>query len=221
MIFFVPDITKKEVETPYSAHMLSMRVRYKDKAIITDLQGNWARIQIKEVDKKNRLIKYHLRKSYFQENTNRGVLFQAIPDKIYLDKLVEVAAIGGIKKIVLFYSERSVRQSVKSDRLQRILLRGCELAEHYWAPEIQLIENKQELEAMINLHKPIVLEGESDILKKADTLTDSVLVGPEGGWSEREIENFAEMGLSFASMGSMVYPAWLAGYSYFERLKVD
>lgn len=218
MIFYVPDITKKEVETPHSAHMLSMRVRYKDKARITDLQGNWARIQIKEVDKKNKLIKYHLRKSYYEENTNSGVLFQAIPDKSYLEKLMEVAAIQGMKKIFLFHSERSVKQHVKFERLQRIILRGCELAENYWEPEVEFIDKQEDLEELIRLHKPVVLEHKRERSAEVEH-NNTIIIGPEGGWSASEIEYFQSLDLSFHSMGKTVYPAWLAGFSYFERCK--
>lgn len=219
MIFYVPDIFAKEIENPHSAHMFSMRVRYKDKLVITDLQGNYAKVQIKHVDKKNKLISYHLRKAYTRENTNSGVLIQALPDKLYLEKLVEVAALQGMKEIIFFYSERSVRQKLKEDRLQRIILRACELSEHYWAPTLTFIE-ESELDEYLDKYKPVVLEqvDESDSNPQTSN-NQTILVGPEGGWSSSEIEKFKTLGLPFHSMGEVVYPAWLAGFAYFERNK--
>ena len=206
------------METPYSAHMLSMRLRYKDKVVVTDLQGNWARVSIGEVDKKHKLVKYHLRKRGYVENTNRGVLIQAVPDKLYLEKLVEVAALQGMQKIYFYYSERSVRQKIKEDRLQRIILRACELSEHYWAPQIEFVEENTVDELLRDL-QPVVLEQAQEGRLTASEPSEAILVGPEGGWSRSEIEHFQELGLHFASMGDTVYPAWLAGFAYFERTK--
>lgn len=219
MIFYVPDIEAKEVETPHSAHMLSMRLRYKDKVVVTDLKGNYAKVSIGQVDKKHKLIKYHIRKRYHQENTNEGILIQAVPDKIYLEKLVEVAALQGMQKIYFYYSERSVRQKIKPERLQRIVLRGCELAEHYWAPEIEFVEENKVEELLTSL-QPAVLEKEPEnIAELGKDSPQTVLVGPEGGWSQSEVAYFQKLGLNFTSLGDTVYPAWLAGFTYFERIK--
>ena len=222
MIFYVPDVDAREVETPHSAHMLSMRVRYKDKIVVTDLKGNWARASVGNVDKKHKLVKYHLRKRGEVENTNSGVLVQAIPDKLYLEKLVEVGALQGMKKIYFYYSERSVRQKIKEDRLQRIVLRACELSEHYWAPEIEFVEGNA-VEGLLAELKPVVLEaskvGKEAGLVETNERAEAILVGPEGGWSRGELAGFKETGLKFASLGETVYPAWLAGFAYFERQK--
>ena len=218
MIFYVPHIEAKEVETPHSAHMLSMRLRYKDKVVVTDLRGNWARVSIGMVDKKHKLVKYHIRKQGAVENTNRGVLIQAVPDKLYLEKLVEVAALQGMERIYFYYSERSVRQKIKEDRLQRIILRACELSEHYWAPEISFVE-AADVENLLREHRPTVLEQVTEGVTTTDTPAKNILVGPEGGWSQTEITYFRTLSLPFQSMGESVYPAWLAGFAYFERKK--
>jgi RsmE family RNA methyltransferase len=219
MIFYIPDIDAQVVQDPHSAHMIAMRLRYNDEVVVTDLKGNWANVQIQEVDKKTKSIRFQVLTTQTSENKNTGVLFQAMPDKIYMEKLVEVAALQGVHTIYFFNSERSIKGGFKEDRLQRIILRACELAEHYWAPQIEFVDELQ-LSELIQQHKPIVLEQvENTNSDDLNSKNQAILVGPEGGWSKSEIERFHSLQLPFHSMGDVVYPAWLAGFAYFERSK--
>jgi 16S rRNA U1498 N3-methylase RsmE len=43
----------------------------------------------------------------------------------------------------------------------------------------------------------------------------NIFIGPEGGWSETEKTLFREKNLRFQTLGTLVFPAWLAGYTWF------
>jgi len=47
---------------------------------------------------------------------------------------------------------------------------------------------------------------------------NSALVGPEGGWSQEEKDFFINNNFQFYNLGDIIYPAWLAGFGYFERV---
>jgi RsmE family RNA methyltransferase len=219
MIFYVPNISSGEIKGDDTAHLLSMRVQSSNQIIITDLKGNYVDVELLEVDKKKKLITYRIVKTHFKDRKNNSVIIQAIPDRLYVEKMVEALGIHGVGKIYFFYSDRSAQQDIKIDRLQRILQRACELAEHKWAPEVIILE-KGEINEILQQHQPIVLEQmNTSNSSENNSNHQAVLVGPEGGWSKSEIEKFHNLKLYFHSMGDVVYPAWLAGFAYLERCK--
>jgi len=54
------------------------------------------------------------------------------------------------------------------------------------------------------------------VVSGSEQLT-SCLVGPEGGFSQKEEEIYSEIGLEKLQLGENISPAWLAGYTYFTQ----
>jgi 16S rRNA (uracil1498-N3)-methyltransferase len=224
MYFYLPTESFSEISTIYADHFVSMRVKPGHIVRTTDLNGTLREIKITEIDKKANLIKFQIINSIIiSKKKSQNILIQAITDKIYLEKLIEIAPHANIDIIYLFHSERSPIGSVSMDRLERILLRSCEQAEKAYKPKIKIIDKLSFLEK-IDSYKPVVLEIPNDInvnifkLEKNNIWT--ILVGPEGGWSANELSLFENKKLAFDSLGSTVYPSWLAGYTWFIR-KLD
>jgi 16S rRNA U1498 N3-methylase RsmE len=238
MNFFVPKLVSQELSVLDSAHLWSMRVGVGDCFDCTDLCGNPAKLTVLSIDKKSKRIKIKIDNLCKVIDSSAGVLFQAIPDKVYLDKLMEVLPLMGgnlaslegdsnsgsnfvgVGKCFLFFADRSVKYSLNLDRLDKILIRSCEQSQKAYKPQLIFVESQSELQELINKHQPVVLDCQT--IKNTDskdmqnsTKIKSVLVGPEGGWSKQELEDFRAVELDFESLGSVVYPSWLAGFRYF------
>lgn len=218
MYFYLPTNNTTHIDPEYTDHFFSMRAKSDDVILTTDLNGLMRKIKITEIDKKNKIIVFEILQSLFEDKKlSKNILFQAITDKIYLEKLVEIAPHANIDSIYLFYSERSPIGNIAIERLERILSRSCEQAQKLYKPIIEIVD-QIDLNKLIDIYHPIILEVSHNIEEVADlgdSNTKSVLVGPEGGWSTAEQKTYIEKKLPFQSLGPVIYPAWLAGYTWF------
>lgn len=195
-----------------------MRVQVGSSCQVTDLKGNQATIKVTYIDKKTKSIEFEIIEQKEEFDYLNKTLFQAIPDKVYLEKLVETLPLVKVKTCYLFWSDRSVEYTINWDRLNGILTRSCEQSQSCYKPKFEVIKNKQELNKVLEQKKPLVLECKNmatvqfEVAKKAITKDQkSVLVGPEGGWSNKEIQLFKDTKLEFVHLGELILPSWLAG----------
>ncbi len=218
MYFYVQDLNRSLISGYNAEHLFSCRVKPGDKLNFSDFKGNLAIAEIVIVDKKTKSIRYKtLEKNNFGRPEVENVLFQAIPDKQYLEKLCEVIPLANIHKLVLFHSDYSLNYNINLERLQKIIIRSSEQGERLFLPEIEILKAKDELLNLIEQHKPLVLHTQDTKSKNIEKDHSSILVGPEGGWSQEEINRFKNLNLDFVNLGQTIYPAWLAGYSWFIK----
>jgi RsmE family RNA methyltransferase len=219
MIFHIKDIVGGVLPKTETDHFFSMRVKDGDVVWVTNLRGEKAQVHIEHVEKKQRTIAYSIKRRVGEKHNESKLLFQAIPDKHYLDKLCEIAPLAGITHIFLFESDYTQVGAISLDRLEKILIRSCEQCELNTKPILKLVE-KDELLKLLVAHKPVVLDCEEEQRHNAVSPSEfhSVLVGPEGGWSKEEQKMFQGIDLPFQHLGVIILPAWIAGYSWFCRV---
>jgi 16S rRNA (uracil1498-N3)-methyltransferase len=213
MYFFLSDISSGTITNEQSQHLWSMRIKNGDQVQVTNLQGSLATINITEVDKATRTINFEIISLERMEKYPAKTLYQAQTDKLYLEKLCEVAPLARITQITIFPSERSPKQRINSERLEKILIRSCEQSESVWKPE--LIISEKSTEEVVQNKNVIVLDEDGE--SKNYNHFQSILVGPEGGWSNAERDIFKQMQTPIHSLGGKNLPAWIAGYTYFSR----
>ena len=158
MYFYLPTNNISEISTSHIDHFFSMRVKPNDKIVTTDLNGLMRKIKITEIDKKNKNIKFEILESRYEiQKIQKNILIQAITDKTYLEKLVEIAPHANIDIIYLFYSKYSPSTKITLDRLERIMHRSCEQAQKLYKLEIKII-NQIDLNKLLDNYQPIILE---------------------------------------------------------------
>jgi RsmE family RNA methyltransferase len=212
MHFFVPNLNNRNVVREEAAHFFSLRVKAGQEVSLTNLQGQRQRVKLTFVDKKLQKVAWEVLEFEKIEPPAAKILFQAWPDKNYLEKLVEILAFSNFTQIYLFPSAFSPKQNLNLSRLNKILIRACELAERAFLPQLYAVQSLGEIENLLLENRPTVLERETGDGPKVAVNYQACLVGPEGGWSAAELANFRELNLPFQFLGSTVYPAWLAGF---------
>ena len=150
MHFFVPDLTQTVYNGDFVRHFFSMRIQSKQICKICDLKGRLAEIEILEVNKKNNFITVKILKNYQKLKPEEKILYQAVLDRNYLDKLVEIAPLSGITKIYFFFGDYSIKYNLNLERLNKILIRSCEQGQIAFLPEIKLITKSELLENIKN-----------------------------------------------------------------------
>lgn len=144
-------------------------------------------------------------------------LFTSIIKKDRLEWLVEKATEIGVTKIVPLVADRTVKLDFKKERLEKIALEAAEQSGRTIVPEIwKKMTFKEALEETKNFEQNYFFSTE-DSAKESLKIKDknikniSVFIGPEGDWSDEEIELAREYNLTFASLGKRILRSETAG----------
>ncbi len=131
-------------------------------------------------------------------------LYQAVPKGGRMDLVVEKATEAGATRIVPLLTERgevNPREN-KLDRWRRVAEAAARQSLRLRVPEVREPETFGEAireagEAGVLLHNAAGADDVEDAVEPAASL----FVGPEGGWSDGELEAAREAGLSVAGLG--------------------
>lgn len=112
----------------------------------------------------------------------------------------------GISKIIPVLSERSEKKSFNLERAKRIAIEASEQCGRLDIPEIGQI---MDLESCIMNcgQDTIVFDPSGDPLRNSKFINHnsfSFFIGPEGGWSPREIQKFKDSKIKIFSLGKLV-----------------
>ena len=146
-------------------------------------------------------------------------LFLSLIKKDNFELVVQKATELGVHAIVPILGEHSEKKGLNEERLHKIAIEASEQCGRGDIPHLCPITTlKEALETTSDTTSTFVLQmgGLSfsdkklqDILKKSSSI--NIFIGPEGGWSENEIETFKHKKLSFVSLGDTVLRAETAG----------
>lgn len=140
------------------------------------------------------------------------VLFQALPKKDKLEFIVQKATEIGVSRIVPFDSEYVIAKSTenKMDRLKSIAVNACKQCERTTIPQI---------DECVKIEDIIKEFPKFDVVLFANERTDkgikivdlhkfkniAIIVGSEGGFSQKEKEKFIDAGATSISLGKRIY----------------
>ena len=153
-----------------------------------------------------------IQKKKMEKNARKNLwLCLSIIKKDNFELVVEKATELGVTNIVPVLSERSEKKNLNMERLQKIAI---ESSEQSGRGDIPIIHEVVELSDLIKNDKlpkeKIVLhpEGEyiGEFLEK-NPRELAIFIGPEGGWSDREMKEFSEHNILAISLGSQILRA--------------
>jgi len=126
--------------------------------------------------------------------------------ELTLQKLVEL----GVKRIVPYKAYRSVvkvKDNNKLDRLKKIVKEACEQSHRNFIPEICDFADIKDLEKYKSEKNYICYESEKNIsdIEKCNSIT--YIIGPEGGFDEKEYSKICELGFESISLGRRILRA--------------
>lgn len=162
---------------------------------------------------KNRAVCNVVGKQLCNGNPKKNiVLFQAITKGSKFEFIVQKATEIGITKIVPFLSEYVVAKvsESKMERLQAIALNACKQCERTKIPEISSVIGVDDVIAQFKDFDIVLFANErADVGEKIKNLDKykniAIIVGSEGGFSQKEKEKFVEAGATTISFGKRIY----------------
>lgn len=140
-------------------------------------------------------------------------LMQALPKGDKSDFIAQKATELGVKKIVFFLSEFTAEKKINLDRIKRITVEACKQCGRAFVPEVEFVDTIDEL--TIELYDTVIFMNEheremsfsdvsfnNDIEKKV-----ALIVGSEGGFSNREVNEICDKGAISVSLGKRILRA--------------
>ena len=143
-------------------------------------------------------------------------LYAAIVKKDNFEWIVEKATELGVTDIVPVMAERSEKKNLNEDRLKKIAVEASEQSGRGSVPTIKPIVSfdgalQDVKKEQRKDEKIIAFHTEGEVFHR-DMITNTtgpiaVFIGPEGGWSEHEIETFHSHSIEVRTLGPQVLRA--------------
>ncbi len=179
-------------------HHITKVMRYKegDKILISNGRGLIAEAIIVRVSKSDCECEIFEIKSFIPPEKNFLALVPILKNlerfEFALEKLTEI----GVNEIIPYYSERSVRKNFRFDRAEKILISALKQSQNPFLPQLKELISFDKFLDLID-STSLIIFGEykgANIKEIANQINLNqfsniiITVGPEGDFSERELE---------------------------------
>lgn len=134
-------------------------------------------------------------------------LFAAILKRANFEFIIQKGTEVGVEEFFPVITERTVKFDLKLDRLRKIAKEATELSEWSRVPKVHPpLSFEDALQKAKEISTPLVLDrnGKSFLeinLQRKNLESVSILIGPEGGWTTREVSEFEKNNYPLISLG--------------------
>lgn len=185
-----------------------MRAREGDSLSIVDGKGGYYEGPIRRITNKSVQIEIEKRQQRPKPEPSLVLGMGIIKKRDRLEFAVEKAVELGARRICLFRSDHTIKENVRMDRLESIVLSAMKQSLRAWLPEVSLYRSFGDLldafpeASLLAAHEKVEadqhnmdfnLQGDGQLL---------LLVGPEGGFSDFEVEEVKARDGKLVSLGS-------------------
>jgi 16S rRNA (uracil1498-N3)-methyltransferase len=139
--------------------------------------------------------------------------------ELALEKVVEI----GVTRIIPFTAERSnVAPGHRLERWQRIVIEAAKQSKHYHLPLLEAATSFDQVISISATSKILFAEREGGSLKSALAGSPVLyLIGPEGGWTDRELSTARDRGFHAVSLGAAILKAETAAIVATSLIRYD
>jgi 16S rRNA (uracil1498-N3)-methyltransferase len=136
-------------------------------------------------------------------------LFQSIIKKDNMEWVVEKATELGVSKITPVISERSEKKNINMQRLNKIAIEASEQSGRADLPEISSVASLEDC-ILSGAKGALVFDRAGSPIRGlslSDFETIKVFIGPEGGWTDKELNLFKQKEFKIFSLGEFTLRA--------------
>lgn len=205
----IPEVGSLKVEDNRLIHQWKNVFRYKegDQTMLFNGNGFEYGGLFEKLEKSEALIKIVSKKEAILPE-KKIVLYQSLVKKDKMEWVAEKATELGVSKIVPVISERSEKKDLNLERIRKIVIEASEQCGRGDAPLVTEVVSL--VEALGNCDNAIVFDSlgspfRDSLLVPRDSF--SLFIGPEGGWSDFEIEKFKDLKIEIFSLGKLTLRA--------------
>jgi 16S rRNA (uracil1498-N3)-methyltransferase len=223
-LFFVDKLSSGQTQTLESdeAHhaIKVMRLKTGEEIKISDGEGNWVSGPISEVGRKN--LKINVTASGIEASKKPElVLVQALTKSDRNKEMLELVTVAGVDRIIPWQAERSISkwQSNSYDKWTSSIKEAGKQSRRVNLPKLEKLMSAREITQQISASDCILVFHESanekfsalDISQNASSVY--LIIGPEGGITDTELEIFKSKGGNLVRLGEPVLRSAHAGFA--------
>jgi len=183
---------------------------------LSDGAGSWSRVQVLTVAKKSMQVKV-VETGHQDALDTHFTVIQAIPKGDRIKEAIEMCAEGGADRIVMWKASRSIGKSDdKIEKLQTTAREASKQSRRFRIPEVIGVAATNAVVDQIAQADLAIVFHESATMKVSELVAPgckkvAIIIGPEGGLTDEEIDTFAAAGAKVALMGRPVLRSAHAG----------
>jgi 16S rRNA (uracil1498-N3)-methyltransferase len=219
-LFFVDDLPTKigqiyEFENEDANHAVRvLRIKAGEIFMLSDGQGGWSQVKAFAVKKKS--IEVEVVAAGFQEALPTTItVVQALPKSDRAKEAIELLTEVGVDRIVPWQASRSIGKL--SEKFSVTAREASKQARRLRIPVITEIATTEQVCEAIRVSDLAVVFHESSTTKLSDAISSHnvanllIIIGPEGGITSTELDQFVEAGAKVALMGRPILRSAHAG----------
>ena len=193
-----------------------LRTTVGDTFNLSDGNGAWSKVIVREAAKKS--LRVEVLESGFEEALAQTfTVIQAIPKGDRIKEAIELCTEGGVDRIVMWKSARSIGKSEdKIEKLQTTAREASKQSRRFRIPTVvgvatteNIIDEIAKVDLAIVLHEAAVQPISQVVVPGAKKI--AIIIGPEGGLTDEEVDTFAAAGAKVALLGRPVLRSAHAG----------
>jgi 16S rRNA (uracil1498-N3)-methyltransferase len=213
--FLQADLQKSplDVDDPHLCHQLFkvLRLREGDHVLLLDGKGKEAEATLREISPMRARFSLHSVHEASAEPKKNVMLYCSILKRENFEWVIQKATEVGVREIIPILSSRTVKMGLKIERLGAIAKEAAEQSGRGIIPRIHPPQDFSEAlkDAPSNVSH-FFFHPERSPLQRDESNGHSsigVWIGPEGGWTEKEVALAKEKGFSLVSLGSLALRA--------------
>jgi len=221
-LFFVDDLptepgSQYEFNNDDALHAIRvLRMKNGDLFNLSDGKGSWSHVEAVEVHKKYMTVQV-IKSGHQEPLDTHFTVIQAIPKGDRIKETVELCTEGGADRIVMWKAARSIGKS--DDKIEKLHVTAREASKQsrrFRIPEVLGVAATNAVVDQIAQADLAIVFHESATMKLSQIVTPgckkvAIIIGPEGGLTDDEIDTFTAAGAKVALMGRPILRSAHAG----------
>lgn len=183
-----------------------LRMEEGDKAILFNGDGSESLCEFVSLSKKSAVLKVVETKNGLVP-AREATLYMALIKKDNFELVLEKATELGVSRIVPVQCARSEKKGVNYERAEKILREAAEQSGRATVPTIGDIISVEKIPNSVVVFDPRGQISAREFFAKHTVAPISVFIGPEGGFTDEEMESFHSRTIPIVSTGSQILRA--------------
>jgi 16S rRNA (uracil1498-N3)-methyltransferase len=183
---------------------------------LSDGKGSWSHVEAIEVHKKHMTVQV-IKSGHQEALDTHFTVIQAIPKGDRIKETIELCTEGGADRIVMWKASRSIGKS--DDKIEKLHVTAREASKQsrrFRIPEVIGVAATNAVVDQIAQADLAIVFHESATMKLSQVVAPgckkvAIIIGPEGGLTDDEIDTFAAAGAKVALMGRPILRSAHAG----------
>ncbi len=221
-LFFVEDLptelgSRYEFDSEDAHHAIKvLRIAAGEIFNLSDGNGAWSKVSVENVNKKSMTVRV-LETGFEEALAQRFTIVQAIPKGDRIKESIEMSTEGGVYRIVMWKAARSIgRADEKIEKLQQTAREASKQSRRFRIPEVvgvattdSVVDEIAKADLALVFHESAVQTISTAVTTGAKRVV--IIIGPEGGLTDSELETFAAAGAKVVLMGRPILRSAHAG----------